>query len=221
MSAESPQNAVPAAQNVASANTKSPAPLELSRTVRPWEFLSAVGTEAGLFGNEAGTVEAWVYPLKILRNFHLRFHTDRRIIDSGSLARTITARPESVTILYTGDTFNVRETFFVPVNEPGAIIKLEIETEHPLEIEALFQRDFQLEWPAALGGTYDFWDDTRKAFYFGEETKKFVALVGSPSATKRATRIRNQLFQLRPKRLLPRHYRKKAKPPNSSSSPHP
>jgi glycogen debranching enzyme len=160
----------------------SPASLELSRTVRPWEFLSAVGTEAGIFGNESGTVEAWVYPLKILRDFHLRFHTDNRIIDSASLARTITARPESVTILYTGDTYNVRETFFVPVAEQGAIIRLEIETEHPLEIEALFQRDLQLEWPAGLGGTYAYWDESRKTFYFGEETKKCVALVGSPTA---------------------------------------
>jgi glycogen debranching enzyme len=156
--------------------------LELSRTVRPWEFLSATGTEAGLFGNEDGTIEAWVYPLKILRDFHLRFHTDRRIIDSATLARTITARPESVTILYTGDTYNVRETFFVPVDEQGAIIRLEIETEHPLEIEALFRRDFQLEWPAGLGGTYGYWDEQRNAFYLGEETKKFVALVGSPTA---------------------------------------
>jgi glycogen debranching enzyme len=150
--------------------------------VRPWEFLSAVGSEAGLFGNESGNIEAWVYPLKILRDFHLRFHTDARIIDSASLARTITARPEAITILYTGDTYNVRETFFVPVNERGAIIKLEIESEHPLEIEVQFQRDFQLEWPAGLGGTYGYWDKTRNAFYIGEETKKFVALVGSPSA---------------------------------------
>ncbi len=164
--------------NTASSSTS----LELSRTVRPWEFLSATGTEAGLFGNEGGVVEAWVYPLKILREFHLRFHTDRRVIDASTLARTITARPESVTILYTGDTYNVRETFFVPVAEQGAIIRLEIETEHPLEIEALFQRDFQLEWPAGLGGTYGYWDEPRNAFYIGEETKKFVALVGSPTA---------------------------------------
>ena len=156
--------------------------LELSRPVRPWEFLSAVGTQAGLFGNESGNIEAWVYPLKILRDFHLRFHTENRIIEAATLARTITARPESVTILYTGDTYNVRETFFVPVAEQGAIIRLEIETEHPLEVEALFQRDFQLEWPAGLGGTYAYYDEPRNAFYIGEETKKFVALVGSPTA---------------------------------------
>ena len=158
--------------------------LELTRPVRPWEFLSAVGTQAALFGNESGTVEAWVYPLKILRDLHLRIHTDARILDASTLARTITAHPESVTILYTGDTFNIRETFFTPVDEPGSLIKLEIETEHPLEIEVLFQRDFQLEWPAGLGGTYAFWDAPRNAFYFGEETRKFVALVGSPTATQ-------------------------------------
>ncbi|PYV67098.1 MAG: hypothetical protein DMG96_40365, partial [Acidobacteria bacterium] len=38
-------------------------PLELTRIARPWEFLSAVGTRAGFFGNEAGNFEAWVYPL--------------------------------------------------------------------------------------------------------------------------------------------------------------
>jgi len=182
LSAPSPldaQTVIPAGKSISFAAEH----LELSRTVRPWEFLSAVGTEAGLFGNESGTVEAWVYPLKILRDFHLRLHTDRRVIDADTLARTITAHPESVTILYTGDTYNIRETFFVPVNEPGAIIRLEIETEHPLEIEALFQRDFQLEWPAALGGTYAYYDEAHKTFYLGEETKKFVALIGSPTAS--------------------------------------
>jgi len=158
--------------------------LELSRPVRPWEFLSAVGTRAGLFGNEAGRMEEWVYPLKLLRDFHLQFHTEGRVLPAETLVRTLITRPESSTIVYTGDTFSVRETFFVPVNEPGAIISLEVETEFPLEIEAAFLRDFQLEWPASLGGTYSFWDKDQRAFYLGEETRKFAALVGSPSATE-------------------------------------
>jgi glycogen debranching enzyme len=152
--------------------------------VRPWEFLSAVGTRAGLLGNEAGRMEAWVYPLKLLRDFRLQFQTEGRVLPAETLARTLITRPESSTIVYTSDTFSVRETFFVPVNEPGAVISLEIETEFPLEIEARFLRDFQLEWPAALGGTYSFWDKDQRAFYLGEETKKFAALVGSPTATE-------------------------------------
>jgi hypothetical protein len=158
--------------------------LELSRPVRTWEFLSAVGTRAGLFGNEAGRMEAWVYPLKLLRDFRLQFHTEGRVIPAETLARTLITRPESSTIVYTGDTFSVRETFLVPVNEPGAIISLEVETEFPLEIEARFLRDFQLEWPAGLGGTYSFWEKDQRTFVLGEETKRFVALVGSPTATE-------------------------------------
>src|SRR5690348_15539252 len=107
--------------------------LELSRAVRPWEFLPITGTRAGLLGNESGRMEAWVYPLKMFRDFHLKFHTERRVLAAEALARTVTVRPESATILYAGDTFSVRETFFVPVREQGAVIVLDVETEQPLE----------------------------------------------------------------------------------------
>jgi glycogen debranching enzyme len=126
-------------------------------------------------------VEAWVYPLKIFRDFHLRFLTEGRALPAESLARTVIVRPESTTILYSGDTFTVGETFFVPVNEPGGIITFEIETEFPLEIEAAFHRDFQLEWPAGLGATYIGWDAGLNAFYLGEESRKYAALIGSPT----------------------------------------
>jgi glycogen debranching enzyme len=156
--------------------------MELSRPVRPLEFLPIVGTRAALFGNESGRIEAWVYPLKLLREFRLEFHVDGRVVPAETLARTLTVRPESSTLVYASDTYTVRETLFVPVNEPGAIILLNVETEQPLEIEASFVRDFQLEWPAGLGATYMSWDANSRAFAMGEETKKFVALVGSPTA---------------------------------------
>lgn len=142
------------------------------------------GTRAALLGNEAGRMEAWVYPLKIFREFHLNFHTEGRALPAETLARTLTVRPESATILYAGDTFTVRETLFVPVKEQGAIILLDVETERPLEIEAGFHRDFQLEWPAALGATYLGWASRQRAFYFGEELNKFSAFVGSPTASE-------------------------------------
>lgn len=168
--------------NVFSAAQSSDHSLELTRTIRTWEFLPVVGTRAGLFGNETGRFEAWFYPLKIFREFHLTFHVGGRALPAESLARTLTVRPESASILYAGDSFRVKETLCVPVNEMGAVIQFEVETEEPLEIEAAFIGDFQLEWPAALGGTYLNWDAKEHAFAFGEETKKYVALVGSPTA---------------------------------------
>lgn len=164
-------------------SVEAPRPVELSRPDRPWEFLSSVGQRAGLFGNEAGNFEAWVYPLKILRDFHLRFLVDGRVIPAEALARTVTVRPESSTILYSGDNFAVRETWFVPVHEAGAVIIVDVATAVPLDVQVDFVRDFQLEWPAALGGTYAHWDTQLSAFAFGEEQKKFFAFVGSPTAS--------------------------------------
>ncbi len=157
--------------------------LELSRTDRPWEFLTAVGSRAGLFGDESGRMEAWVYPLKIFRNFRLQFEAEGHTIPAEALARTVIARPEASIIVYTGDTFSVRETLFVPVQEAGAVVLLEIESEKPLNVHVSFERDFQLEWPAGLGATFSAWDPKLHAFSFGEELKRYAALIGSPTAT--------------------------------------
>jgi glycogen debranching enzyme len=156
--------------------------LEISRPARPWEFLASVGKRASLLGNESGAVEAWVYPLKILRDLRLTVLTEGQEIPAESLVRTVIARPESTTLLYSGDTFSIRETFFAPIDQPGAVIELQIETERPLEIEASFIRDFQLEWPASMGGTYVGWSDVLRAFVFGEDRQKFAAIAGSPTA---------------------------------------
>jgi glycogen debranching enzyme len=64
------------------------------------------------------------------------------------------------------------------------VIIVEVETAEPLDVQVVFERDFQLEWPAALGGTYAYWEPRLNAFYFGEEQKKFSALVGSPTASE-------------------------------------
>jgi glycogen debranching enzyme len=168
----------------APAKESADAGLELSRPIRSWEFVSALGTRAGVFGNEAGTLEAWVYPLKILRDFHLRFHIGGAALPAETLTRTLIVHPESTTIVYAGDDFSVRETLFVPVHEAGAVIAFEVDTIRPLEIEALFHRDFQLEWPGSLGDTNEEWDPTLHAFHFEAVSGRFHALVGSPSATK-------------------------------------
>lgn len=162
--------------------TGSPKELQITRPVRTWEFLPAVGHKAGIFGHENGTVEAWVYPMKIVRDFHLVFHFGDREVPAEALARSITVRPESATIHYASDTFTLDETVFVPPGEAGAVIALDITAFQPVSVEARFVRDFQLMWPAALGGTYLNWDDKLHAFSFGEEQHKWFALLGSPSA---------------------------------------
>ncbi len=160
-----------------------PAKLEISRPARPWEFMPAVGRKAAILGHESGAIEAWVYPMKLFRDFSLVFRYGDREIPAASLVRNIEVRPESATLTYSDDTFTVRETFFTPPDEMGSIIALDVTTFQPLEVEVRFKRDFQLMWPAALGATYANWNEAAHAFTFGEETKKWFGIVGSPGAS--------------------------------------
>src|SRR5262249_30368813 len=91
-------------------------PLLIQRPARTWEFLCSVGKRAGIFGNESGRVEAWAYPLKVMRDLRVTIHHDGKSLPAESLVRTIEARPESTTLVYAGDTFTIREKFFVPVD---------------------------------------------------------------------------------------------------------
>ncbi len=155
---------------------------ELSRPARPWEFLDAVGKHSGLLGNEGGRFEAWVYPIKIFRDFDVTFVLGDRRIPASSLVRRLVMRPEGPTLTFASDSFSVNESWLAPPDVNGAIVRFEIDSWEPLQIEAAFTRDFQLMWPAGLGGTYMSWNTSMHAFELGEESRKFAAVVGSPSA---------------------------------------
>ncbi|MGC2164061.1 MAG: amylo-alpha-1,6-glucosidase [Silvibacterium sp.] len=157
--------------------------LELSRPVRPWQFMGVFGQRSAILGRESGHLEAWAYPLKILRDFHLNFIVDGETQPADSLVRSIIVRPSSTTLIYANDTFTVRETITVPIDQPAALIRLDIQTAQPLDVQAVFQHDFQLEWPAGMGGSNIDWDPHLKAFIMADEQRKFEAVVGSPTAT--------------------------------------
>jgi len=156
--------------------------LEISRPVHAWEFADAIGPRAGLFGNEQGTLEAFVYPLKVFRDFDLIFWSAGHRIPAASIARRIQSTPGAYTIVYSADDFSVRETLSVPRDASGALIRLEIDAKNPLRVDFRFTRDFQLMWPGSFGASYGEWDVSRKVFRFGADGQPFAAILGSPDA---------------------------------------
>jgi GH15 family glucan-1,4-alpha-glucosidase len=156
--------------------------LTLSRNAQNWQFLDAVGPHSALFGREDGNFEAWIYPLKLLRDFHLTFHLGSHVIPAETLPRTITVRPESTSIRYVYDSFSVCETWFAPLHDTGAVVALQLESSEPVAIEASFTPDVAWMWPAGLGAGYSEWDSAYKVFNFGEEEHRFYAVAGSPEA---------------------------------------
>ena len=158
-------------------------PLTLSRTAENWQFLDAVGPHSALLGREDGNFEAWIYPLRLFRDFHLTFYLRGHIIPGASLPRTIIARPESTSIRYAYHSFTVCETWFAPVHETGAVVSIQLESAEPVSIQASFEPALAWMWPAGLGAGYGEWKEAAHAFKFGEEQHRFYALAGSPQAT--------------------------------------
>ncbi|HEY1810091.1 MAG TPA: hypothetical protein VGG42_16115 [Acidobacteriaceae bacterium] len=157
--------------------------LQISRAVRPDQLIAVPGQQSALLGHESGRFEAWAWPLKILHDFHLSVRVDGQILTGDQLARTVTVRPESTTIVYAGDSFSIKETLVVPIDQPGALIRLQIETSEPIETIVTFAPDLQLEWPGAIGGTDVGWNPALHAYVMSEPEQRFEAVVGSPGAT--------------------------------------
>jgi glycogen debranching enzyme len=155
---------------------------QISRNISDGEFVSAVGRRAALLGTADGGFEAWVYPLKIFRDLHVRFHVEGQTVPAATVARSVITRPESSTIVYSDASFQVRETLFIPIHEPGAVISFDVVTDRPLEVEVVFTPDFQLEWPAELGTSRVAWDSAKNALVLSAQQYAYAALVGSPTA---------------------------------------
>lgn len=160
--------------------------LEIQRPARTWEFMNAVGPKAAVLGRENGRFEAWVYPLKVLRDFRLTFQLGGRTIPAEAVVRSVVYRPESTTLVYSGDYyaehFLVRQTFVVPHDEQAILIRLEIDTSSQLRLGARFCQDFDLMWPAGLQAAFGGWDEPLDGFVMGAEGSPFRALVASPGA---------------------------------------
>ena len=70
----------------------------------------------------------------MLHDLHLSVRVNGQILTGDSLIRSITVRPESTTLVYAGDSFSIKETLVVPIDQPAALIRLQrFETAEPIE----------------------------------------------------------------------------------------
>ena len=158
--------------------------LELERAARAGAFYDVTGRRAAAFGYEHRGLEAWVYPMKLLDSFELSFRMAGYPLDiagADTLTR-ITTRPEATTFTYSHAAFTVRQTVFAPVDEPGLVMLLDVESVLPMTITASFRPRLRLSWPAGLMTGNLSWDEDAHVYFITEETKRFVGVVGSPAA---------------------------------------
>src|SRR5256885_3415585 len=139
--------------------------LELTRPTHAGAFFDVVGRRAALFGYENRTAEAWVYPLKVLDELSLSFRLEGYPldIDGRDVMASIEVRPEATTLVYAHAAFTVRQTMFAPLDEPGVIVLLDVDSTLPIAVTVSFRPRLRLMWPppsttASLG-----WDEETPA----------------------------------------------------------
>ncbi|HLL15517.1 MAG TPA: GH116 family glycosyl hydrolase [Pyrinomonadaceae bacterium] len=158
--------------------------LELERAPRAGAFYAVTGRRAAAFGYEHRALEAWVYPLKILDDFHLAFQIEGYPLEfngADTLAR-VQVRPEATTFTYSHAAFTVRQIIFAPLDEPGIVMLLAVESALPLTVNVSFRPRLRLSWPAGLMTGSLSWNEKSRVYYITEETRRFAGVVGSPAA---------------------------------------
>jgi len=172
-----------------------PSPIALSGEAQGGRFMEASGRRAAFLGHEDGGFEAWAYPLKVLHNFDLSFGVAayNEPIPGANLASRVVVRPESSTIRYAHAAFTVDATWFVPLEEAGGVVLLDIDASEPVTVRVRFRTDLRPMWPAGLGGQYSYWDNAIKAFVIGEGSRQHAALIGSPLSLQPTTQPAHNL----------------------------
>jgi glycogen debranching enzyme len=161
-----------------------PNPLTLERLARPGTPFHKTGRNFAILADESGSFEAWAYPLKILREFTFSFFVESstRPIQGKDIVQNISVTPEATTLTYAYQSFTAKAVYITPVNEPGAVILLQVDSTRPLTVVCGFLPVLQPMWPAGLGGQYSYWDHKLKAYIISEPTGRNHGIIGSPAA---------------------------------------
>jgi hypothetical protein len=171
-----PQPALPPRFNLATAEPS------IRKPVQHTKFAEAVGRKAALLGREDGTFEAWINPVKILRNFQLSVYLEDGMegVPLAEFAESVTVAPGRTTITHAHGAFTIRQTWFAPLDRPALVVLLDIDTARPLRLRASFVPEMRPMWPASFGGQTFTWSANEHLFVMGEATHRQAAVVGSP-----------------------------------------
>ena len=158
--------------------------LRLERRTRPGAFLDVLGRRSAVFGYEHRQLEAWAYPVQILDQFELSFRLEGYPLEfrGADVAASIEVRPEATTVTYSHAAFTVRQHIFAPLDEPGVVMLLDVDSALPLSVVARFRPRLRLMWPAGSATPSVSWDEKRRHYFVYEETGRFAGVVGSPAA---------------------------------------
>ncbi len=126
--------------------------LAIRRHVEPNMPFTVAGTRGVIVGQQEGSFEAWILPIKLLSHFTITANLEDYPvpIDLNSDAAEIQVFPDHTMITYSHIAFTVREIMFAPDDAEdgtGAVVLFQVDSTKPLDLTFSFTPEMKPMWP--------------------------------------------------------------------------
>ncbi len=167
---------------------------------------SVTGQRGAILGQQDGSFELWLLPVKILHNARLTAKLEgyEATINLNDAASQIEVRPDHTTITYSHAAITVKQHMFIPrSSEAGiatAVVLFEIHAVHPAVITLQFEPSMERQWPAPnFGRPGASWSNAGSGgiYTLATDNSNFFGMVAMPGSKRGAIRP----YQERPQTL--------------------
>lgn len=132
--------------------------LRIEQNVRAGVPFTVAGPQGVLVGQQEGTFESWLLPVKLLSHFSMRALVEGYPvpIELNPIATSLQVFPDRTVITYSHIALTVRQTMFAPADAPegtGAVVLFEVDAVHPVDLTFSFTPEMRPMWPKPSPGT--------------------------------------------------------------------
>ena len=132
--------------------------LVIRRHVEAGKPFTVAGARGVLPGEQQGTFEAWVLPVKLLSHFAIRAEVEGYSvpIDLNANAAEIEVSPDHTVITYSHIAFTVRQIMFAlddAEDGTGAVVLFQFDSTRPMDLTFSFTPEMRPMWPERSQGT--------------------------------------------------------------------
>ncbi len=163
--------------------------LTITQAAESHKPFSVAGPLGAIFGEQSGSFEAWLFPVKVFSHFAITAELqDYPVpIDLAPQAAVIEVAPAVTTVTYSHAAFTVRQHMFASRGQEaaGVVVLFEVESVRPMTLTFRFQPDMLRMWPAPnFGRPNAEWVSQRGVSYYVLHTDNpdFSAVVAMPRA---------------------------------------
>jgi glycogen debranching enzyme len=168
-------------------------PLAIRQAAQANRPFSVTGQRGAILGQQDGSFELWLLPVKMLHNARLTAQLEgyEAVIDLNEHASQIEVRPDHTTITYSHAAITVKQHMFIPRSAQAgvatAVVLFEIHAVKPAVVTLSFEPAMERQWPAPnFGRPSASWRsvDSGGIYTLSTDNPNFFGMVAMPGSAR-------------------------------------